>query len=200
MFLVFGKCRFLLHWKNVLSVSHPLHLRFSQNKSVTHMVISANRLFIMRYISGKHAFSSLHFWYPYSHCLAPLPHIQIARASRGREDKFCHRITKFCTFLAHLSRRLIGELIVYPWSGVRRPSASVVVIRRPQCLNIFFSETAWPIKTKFYVEPPWVGGTKFCSRHLGHMTKMAATPIYGKNPSKIFFSRTAGPIFSKLGM
>ena len=29
-------------------------------------------------------------------------------------------------------------------------------------------------------EPPWVGGTIFCSRHLGHMTKMAATPIYGK--------------------
>ena len=31
------------------------------------------------------------------------------------------------SFLAHLSRRLIGELIVYPWSGVRRPS----VVRRP---------------------------------------------------------------------
>ena len=44
------------------------------------------------------------------------------------------------------------------------------------------------------------GGTIFCSRHLGHMTKMAATPIYGKNPSKIFFSRTGGPIFTKLGM
>ena len=29
-------------------------------------------------------------------------------------------------FLAHLSRRLIGELIVYPWSGVRRPSVGVV--------------------------------------------------------------------------
>ena len=28
----------------------------------------------------------------------------------------------------------------------------------------------------------------------GHMTKMAATPIYGKNPSKIFFSGTGGPI------
>ena len=26
-------------------------------------------------------------------------------------------------FLAHLSRRLIGELIVYPWSGVRRTSS-----------------------------------------------------------------------------
>ena len=33
-------------------------------------------------------------------------------------------------FLAHLSRRLTGELIVYPCSGVRRPS-SVVVRRRP---------------------------------------------------------------------
>ena len=32
-------------------------------------------------------------------------------------------------FLAHLSRRLIGELIVYPWSGVRcRPSSSYVHI------------------------------------------------------------------------
>ena len=28
-------------------------------------------------------------------------------------------------------------------------------------------ETAGPIKAKFYVEPPWVGGTIFCSRHLG---------------------------------
>ena len=101
-------------------------------------------------------------------------------------------------FLAHLSRRLIGELIVYPWSGVRRrPSSSV---RRPQCSNIFFSGTAGPIKTKFYVEPPWVGGTKFCSRHLGHMTKMAATSIYGKKPSKTFFSRTGGQIFTKLGI
>ena len=99
--------------------------------------------------------------------------------------------------------RLIGELIVYPWSGVRRRPSYVVrpsSVRRPQCSNIFFSETAWPIKAKFYVEPPWVGVTKFFSRHLGHMTKMAAKPIYGKNPSKIFFSRTGGPIFTKLGM
>ena len=106
----------------------------------------------------------------------------------------------FIFLLAHLSRRLIGELIVYQWSGVRRPSSVVVVVRRrPQCSNIF-SETAWPIKANFNVEPPWVGGTKFCSRHLGHVTKMAATPIYGKNPSKIFLSRTGGPIFTKLGM
>ena len=34
----------------------------------------------------------------------------------------------------------------------------------------------------------------------GHMTKMAAMPIYGKNPSNIFFSGTGGPISMKLGM
>ena len=109
-----------------------------------------------------------------------------------------HRFDKIPLFLAHLSQRLIGELIVYQWSGVRHPS-SVRRRRRPQCSNIFFSETAWPIKAKFYVEPPWVGGTIFCLGHLGHMTKMAAFPIYGKNPSKIFFSRTGGPIFTKVG-
>ena len=31
-----------------------------------------------------------------------------------------------CCFLAHLSRRLIGELIGYSWSGVRPSSSSVV--------------------------------------------------------------------------
>ena len=89
-----------------------------------------------------------------------------------------------------------GELIGYPW--IRRPSS---VRRRPFTFsNIFSSETAWPIKAKFYVEPPWEGGTKIYINGPGHMTKMAATPIYGKNPSKIFFSRTGGPIFTKLGM
>ena len=58
--------------------------------------------------------------------------------------------------LAHLSQRLIGELIVYPWSVVRRRPS----VLRPQCSNIFFSETAWPIKAKFYVAPPWEGGMK----------------------------------------
>ena len=66
---------------------------------------------------------------------------------------------------------------------VRRPSV-VRRRRRPQCSKIFFSETAGPIKAKFYLEPPWVEGTIFCSRHLGHMTKMAATPIYGQKTFK----------------
>ena len=32
------------------------------------------------------------------------------------------------------------------------------------------------------------------------MTKMATMPIYGKNPSKIFYSGTGRPISTKLGM
>ena len=52
MFFVFGKCPFLLRWKNVLSGSHALHLRFIWNKSVNRTVISVNRPFIIRYTSG----------------------------------------------------------------------------------------------------------------------------------------------------
>ena len=43
------------------------------------------------------------------------------------ESFSCHFL-----FLAHLSRRLIGELIVYPWYGVRRPS----VVRLNLNLNL----------------------------------------------------------------
>ena len=88
-----------------------------------------------------------------------------------------------------------GELIVYPSS--RRRSSSVV---SPPFSKIFFSETAWPFKAKFYVESPWEEGTKVCINGPGYMNKMAATPIYGKNPSKNFFCGTEGPISMKLGM
>ena len=47
--------------------------------------------------------------------------------------------------------------------------------------------------------PHWNGGTKVCLRGLGHMTKMAAMPIYVKNPSK-FFSKTKGPMTLWFGM
>ena len=38
----------------------------------------------------------------------------------------------FCGFLAHLSRRLVGELIVYPWSGVRPAASSSPVVHNFQ--------------------------------------------------------------------
>ena len=88
--------------------------------------------------------------------------------------------TQGSPLLAHLSRRLIDDLIVYTCSGVRRHCR-----RRPPFSKIFSSETAWPIKAKFYVEPPWEGGggESLINRH-GQMTKMAAMPIYGKNLKK----------------
>ena len=63
--------------------------------------------------------------------------------------------------------------------------------------NIFISETAWPIKVKFYVEHQRVGGLKLLFRNLGRLTKMAVTLIYGKNHSQIC-SRTGRPISTKL--
>ena len=57
---------------------------------------------------------------------------QAHRTLGSREEKF------LVCFLAHLSQRLIGELIGYSWSGVR-PSASVVrpSVRRPSVVNNF---------------------------------------------------------------
>ena len=48
-------------------------------------------------------------------------------------------------------------------------------------LNFFPSLTTRPIEAKFHVEPPWDWGRKACSNGPGHLTKVAAMPIYGKN-------------------
>ena len=45
------------------------------------------------------------------------------------------------------------------WLPFVRPS---VVDRRSPFIKIFFSVSAWPIKAKFHVVPPWEGGTKVC--------------------------------------
>ena len=50
------------------------------------------------------------------------------------------------------------------------------------------------------METPLDAGAKVCSNGPGHMTKMAATPIYGKNLLKIFFIRTRKPMNLGLGM
>ena len=58
-------------------------------------------------------------------------------------------------FLAHLSRRLLGELIVYPCSGVRPAS----VVRLSSTIsNMNISATSGPITMKFYQKHHWDGG------------------------------------------
>ena len=58
-----------------------------------------------------------------------LKEIEKKKKKKNRiKTKLADYLEKFkMHFLAHLSRRLTGELIVYPCSGVRRPSSSVVV-------------------------------------------------------------------------
>ena len=73
-------------------------------------------------------------------------------------------------------------------------------VRRPLFLNVFSSETTGPIEAKFHMESPWDGETKVYSNCPGHMTKLAAMPIYDKNIKKIFFSKTKRPMTFKLDM
>ena len=46
--------------------------------------------------------------------------------------------------------------------------------------NFFPLETARPVEPKLHVEPSLDWGMKDCSNGLGHMTNVAAMPIYGK--------------------
>ena len=50
------------------------------------------------------------------------------------------------------------------------------------------------------MKTPFDKPAKIYAKYFGHMTKMAATPIYGKNLLKIFFSRTRRPVTLRLGM
>ena len=106
-----------------------------------------------------------------------------------------HYLYKKLPHLAHLifsSPELKAHLVSF-W-----PPADVVP-RHPHSSNIF-SETTGPIKVKFHMELLLDGGTKICSNGPGHLTKMAAMSIYGKNLKKIFFSGTKRPMTLNLGM
>ena len=48
----------------------------------------------------------------------------------------------------------------------------------------FYSKTTGPISIKFHMQPLHREGKKVCIFRPGHMTKMAATPIYNKNLKK----------------
>ena len=56
--------------------------------------------------------------------------------------------------------------------------------------NIVSSETTRPFELKFHMKTPYDRLAKIYNNCTGHMTKMATTPIYGKNPLNVFFSGT----------
>ena len=57
-------------------------------------------------------------------------------------------------------------------------SLTLVQVHSDSTFSNFSIETAEPTEAKIHVEPPWDGGTKDCSNGPGHMTSMAAMPIY----------------------
>ena len=65
--------------------------------------------------------------------------------------------------------------------------------------NIVFSQTIGPIEVKFHLKTPYDKLVKIYTNYFGHMTKMAAMPIYDKNLLKIF-SRTRRPVTLRLGI
>ena len=66
--------------------------------------------------------------------------------------------------------------------------------------NIVFSQTIGSIELKFHLKTPYDNLAKIYAKYFGHMIKMTATPIYGKIPLKIFFSRNRRPMTLGLGM
>ena len=73
-------------------------------------------------------------------------------------------------------------------------------VRRPPFVHN--AQTSSSPKLPVQSKPNFVWSllTKVCSWHLGHMTKMATMPIYGKKIAKIFCSGTGGPISTNLSI
>ena len=79
-------------------------------------------------------------------------------------------------------------------------SAYVAYIGVPSIYqNIVFSQTIGPIELKFHTKTLYDKLAKIYAKYFGHMTKMTATPIYGKNHLKII-SRIRRTVILRLGM
>ena len=81
----------------------------------------------------------------------------------------------------------------------------VKVISWPQGIYIWKLKLAFlrnhcAILNQFLYASFQVQGNQIHEHDAGHMTEMAAMPVYGKNTSKILFSWTSWPIPTKLGM
>ena len=95
-------------------------------------------------------------------------------------------VNSFIHLLAHLSRRLIGELIVYPWSGVRPSSSSTIS-------NMYISATSWPITTKFYLKHHWVwrkAALGFGPDQIRTLVSMAT-----ESSHRVTMEKTVSPLF-----
>ena len=104
-----------------------------------------------------------------------------------------HKI-KGVAFLAHLSRRLVGELIVYPCSGVR-PSVRRPSVVRPSSTisNMNISATSGPITMKFYQKHHWDGGKAalgFGPDRIQTLVSMATNSSH-----RVIMEKTVLPLF-----
>ena len=66
--------------------------------------------------------------------------------------------------------------------------------QKHQHVKTVSSETTRPFELKFHMKVSYDRLAKIYTNCTGHMAKMAATPIYGKNPLNIFFSATKRPM------
>ena len=102
------------------------------------------------------------------------------------------------TILAHLSRILRDEQIVYQWFW--RLCICLSVIHPLTFSNIFSPETSWPVKLNFIRKLLRIGERKFIQMVLVTWPRWPPTmPIYSINHLKIF-SGTRRPAPLGLGM
>ena len=101
---------------------------------------------------------------------------------------FCglNKVIKYI-FFAHMSRRLVGELIVYPWSGVRRRRPSFTISNK----NI--SATSGPITTKFYLKHHWVGGK--AALGFGPDRIRTLVSVATESSHRVIIEKTVSPLF-----
>ena len=64
------------------------------------------------------------------------------------------------------------------------PCPGALYMHMTKYSNIFFLETAWPIKAKLYMEYNLDWQMKVCINSQGHMTKMTTITINNKNLEK----------------
>ena len=81
---------------------------------------------------------------------------------------------------------LVGELIVYPWSGVRPLSSTIS--------NMNISATSGPITTKFYLKHHWVGGK--AALGLGQDRIRTLVSMATESSYRVIMGKTVSPLFS----